>query len=202
MTNVIYYLAASEGGEGLPLEKSVNPLLPASYDVVWSAVSLIVVLFLFWKFVLPKFQEVLTEREDRIKGGIQRAEAAQAEAKAALEKYNAQLAEARAEAAQIREEAREKGKQIVADMKAQATEESNRIIESGEKQLQAQREQVVTELRREMGQNSISNARERSMLSCPILTLWPQQESERHARSEPRSTCECNFEPRQHPVWH
>ena len=71
MTNVIYYLAASEGGEGLPLEKSVNPLLPASYDVVWSAVSLIVVLFLFWKFVLPKFQEVLTEREDRIKGGIQ-----------------------------------------------------------------------------------------------------------------------------------
>ena len=155
MTNVIYYLAASEGGEGLPLEKSVNPLLPASYDVVWSAVSLIVVLFLFWKFVLP---EVLTEREDRIKGGIQRAEAAQAEAKAALEKYNAQLAEARAEAAQIREEAREKGKQIVADMKAQATEESNRIIESGEKQLQAQREQVVTELRREMGQNSIKLA--------------------------------------------
>lgn len=150
MTNVIYYLAASEGGEGLPLEKSVNPLLPASYDVVWSAVSLIVVLFLF--------QEVLTEREDRIKGGIQRAEAAQAEAKAALEKYNAQLAEARAEAAQIREEAREKGKQIVADMKAQATEESNRIIESGEKQLQAQREQVVTELRREMGQNSINLA--------------------------------------------
>ena len=143
MTNVIYYLAASEGGEGLPLEKSVNPLLPASYDVVWSAVSLIVVLFLFWKFVLPKFQEVLTEREDRIKGGIQRAEAAQAEAKAALEKYNAQLAEARAEAAQIREEAREKGKQIVADMKAQ---------------LQAQREQVVTELRREMGQNSINLA--------------------------------------------
>ena len=135
MTNVIYYLAASEGGEGLPLEKSVNPLLPASYDVVWSAVSLIVVLFLFWKFVLPK-----------------------AEAKAALEKYNAQLAEARAEAAQIREEAREKGKQIVADMKAQATEESNRIIESGEKQLQAQREQVVTELRREMGQNSINLA--------------------------------------------
>ena len=158
MTNVIYYLAASEGGEGLPLEKSVNPLLPASYDVVWSAVSLIVVLFLFWKFVLPKFQEVLTEREDRIKGGIQRAEAAQAEAKAALEKYNAQLAEARAEAAQIREEAREKGKQSVADMKAQATEESNRIIESGEKQLQAQREQVVTELRREMGQNSINLA--------------------------------------------
>ncbi|OWN05208.1 ATP synthase F0F1 subunit B [Corynebacterium diphtheriae bv. mitis] len=155
MTNVINYLAE---GEALPLEDHPSVLLPASYDIVWSLVVFIIVLILFWKFVRPKYQEVLTEREDRIKGGIQRAEAAQAEVKAALEKYNAQLAEARAEAAEIREEARAKGKQIEAEMKAKATEESNRIIESGEKQLAAQREQVVTELRREMGQNSISLA--------------------------------------------
>lgn len=158
MTNVITYLAAEGGKETLPLEHGNSLLLPAPYDIVWSLVPLIVVLIIFWKAVLPKFQEVLTEREDRIKGGIQRAEAAQAEAKAALEKYNAQLAEARAEAAQIREEAREKGKQIVAEMKAQATEESNRIIASGEKQLEAQRQQVVAELRQEMGQNSINLA--------------------------------------------
>ncbi|GGG77427.1 F0F1 ATP synthase subunit B [Corynebacterium pelargi] len=156
MTNVIQYLAAE--GEHLPLEEAPNPLLPAGYDIVWSLVVLVVVALLFTKLVLPKFQEVLAEREDRIKGGIQRAEAAQAEAKAALEKYNAQLAEARAEAAEIREEARAKGKQIEADMKAKATEESARIIESGERQLLAQREQVVTELRREMGQNSINLA--------------------------------------------
>ncbi|WKD60990.1 ATP synthase subunit b [Corynebacterium ciconiae DSM 44920] len=156
MTNVYTLLAASE--EDLPMEGHFSVLLPANYDLVWSFVSLIVILFLFWKFVLPKFQEVLAEREDRIKGGIQRAEAAQAEAKAALEKYNAQLSEARAEAQQIREEARDKGKKIVDEMKAEATEESNRIIESGEKQLLAQREQVVSELRSEMGQNSINLA--------------------------------------------
>ncbi|ADK28639.1 F0F1 ATP synthase subunit B [Corynebacterium pseudotuberculosis] len=155
MTDVINYLAEAQE---LPLEESPSVLLPASYDIVWSLVVLVIVSILFKKFVLPKYREVLTEREDRIKGGIQRAEAAQAEAKAALEKYNAQLAEARAEAAEIREDARAKGKQIEADMKAKATEESNRIIESGEKQLAAQREQVVEELRREMGQNSISLA--------------------------------------------
>lgn len=155
MTDFIYYLAA---GEELPLEEQINPLLPKSYDIVWSIVPLIVILVLFWKLVLPKFQEVLTEREDRIKGGIQRAEAAQAEAKAALEKYNAQLAEARTEAAEIREQARERGKQIEAELKDKANEESNRIIESGSKQLLAQREQVVNELRREMGQNSINLA--------------------------------------------
>lgn len=153
MTNVIYLLAeeATQGEEH-------SVLLPEMYDVVWSAICVVIILLLFLKFVLPKYSEVVAERRDRIEGGIQRAEAAQAEAKAALEKYNAQLAEARAEAAEIREEAREKGKQITAEMKAQATQESQRIIESGEKQLAAQREQVVTELRRDMGQNSINLA--------------------------------------------
>ncbi len=78
--------------------------------------------------------------------------------KAVLEKYNKKLADARIEAAEIREAAQEKGKQIEAEMKAKATEESARIIENGEKHLAAQRELVVAELRREMGQNAISLA--------------------------------------------
>lgn len=155
MTNFTAFLAEEEH---LPAESAPNVLLPPGYDIVWSLVALAIVGALFTYLVLPKFKEVLEEREDRIKGGIQRAEAAQAEAKAALEKYNAQLAEARAEAAEIREEARAKGKQIEAEMKAKATEESNRIVEAGERQLLAQREQVVAELRKEMGQNSINLA--------------------------------------------
>ena len=85
-------------------------------------------------------------------------EKAQNEAKAVLEKYNKKLADARIEAAEIREAVQEKGKQIEAEMKAKATEESARIIENGEKHLAAQRELVVAELRREMGQNAISLA--------------------------------------------
>ncbi|MCZ9309051.1 F0F1 ATP synthase subunit B [Corynebacterium uberis] len=157
MKDVLYVLA-SESAEHLPMEEAVNPLLPKNYDLVWSLVCFIIILLVFWKFVLPKFQEVLSEREDRIQGGIQRAEAAQAEAKAALEKYNSQLSDARAEAAEIREQARERGKQIEAEIKEQATQESQRIVESGEKQLQASRQQVVSELRQEMGQTSISLA--------------------------------------------
>lgn len=164
MTNVINLLAA-EGAESLPLEgNEAGPapsiLLPAPYDIVWSLVVFLIVFLLFWKLVLPKFQEVLAEREDKIKGGIERAETAQAQAKAALEKNNAQLAEARAEAAEIREAARQKGKEIEAEARANAEAESRRIIESGEKQLLASREQVVSELRNELGQNSINLAEE------------------------------------------
>lgn len=157
MTNVNDIFVLAEG-EKLPLEAEPSILLPAMYDVVWSTVVFVIVFLLFWKFVLPKFQEVLAEREDRIKGGIERAQVAQAEAKAALEKNNAELAEARAEAAEIREAARAKGKEIQAELRERAEEESRRIVEAGEKQLLASREQVVAELRNEMGQNSISLA--------------------------------------------
>lgn len=156
MTNVTTFNVAAE--DQLPLENEPSILLPPMYDLVWSLVVFVVVFLLFWKYVLPKFQEVLSEREDRIKGGIERAQVAQAEAKAALEKNNAELAEARAEAAEIREAARAKGKEIEAEARANAEAESRRIVEAGNKQLQASREQIIAELRNEMGQNSISLA--------------------------------------------
>lgn len=156
MTNVIYLLAAE--GESLPLEGGNSILLPKTYDVVWSLVVILLILVLMWKYVVPKYQEVLAEREDRIKGGIERAEAAQAEAKAALEKYNAQLAEARTEAAEIRDNAREKGKEIEAEARSRAEAESQRIIAAGEKSLEASRERVIGELRADLGKNSINLA--------------------------------------------
>ncbi|AZA13325.1 F0F1 ATP synthase subunit B [Corynebacterium choanae] len=159
MTEVFTYLAeGAEGASTLPLEHGNSPLLPMPYDMVWSAICMLVILLLFWKYVLPKFNAVLDQREESIAGSIARAEAAQAEAKAALEKYNAQLAEGRAEANAIREDARARGKQIIEEAKVQAAEEQNRIIALGEKQLHAERERVVAELRKEMGTNSISLA--------------------------------------------
>ena len=71
MNNVIAILAAE--GETLPLEESVNPLIPPLYDIVWSLIPLVVILWLFWKFILPKFQQVMDEREERIEGGLRRA---------------------------------------------------------------------------------------------------------------------------------
>lgn len=158
MTNVNEFLVAAEGSEEIPFTSDPSILFPAPYDVVWSLVVFIIVFLLFWKYVLPKFQEVLAEREDQIKGGIERAQAAQAEASAALEKNNAELAEARAEAAAIREAARAKGKEIEAESRDRAEAESKRIVEAGEKQLLASREQVVAELRNDLGQNSINLA--------------------------------------------
>ena len=116
-----------------------NPLIPEIYDIVWSIVPFVIILFLFWKIVLPAMRKTLDARAELIEGGIKKAENAQAEADAALEEYKKQLAEARAEAARIREQARIDGTAIITELKEQATVEAARVTASAKAQIEAER---------------------------------------------------------------
>lgn len=128
-----------------------NPLIPPAGEIIIGLIAFAVFLFVIMKFVAPRFEQVFRARREAIEGGIERAEAMQAEAKAALEQYRAQLAEARNEAAQIRDQARAEGQQILEELRTQAQEESLRIVARGEEQLTSQRQQVVNELRGQIG---------------------------------------------------
>jgi len=128
-----------------------NPLIPPAGEIIIGLIAFGLLLFVMAKFVAPRFEQVFQARREAIEGGIERAEVMKAEAKAALEKYRAQLAEARSEAAQIRDQARAEGQQIIEELRAQAQEESARIVARGEEQLAAQRQQVVNELRGQIG---------------------------------------------------
>src|SRR3954463_3351223 len=128
-----------------------NPLIPPVGEIIVGLIAFAIVYFVFAKFVVPRFEQVFRARREAIEGGIERAEAMQAEAKAALEQYRAQLAEARSEAAQIRDQARAEGQQILAELRVQAQEESARIVARGEEQLATARQQVVNELRGQIG---------------------------------------------------
>jgi F-type H+-transporting ATPase subunit b len=131
--------------------ESHNPLIPPVGEIVVGLIAFAIVFFVFAKFVAPRFEQVYRARREAIEGGIERAEAMQAEAKAALEQYRAQLAEARNEAAQIRDQARAEGQQILEELRTQAQEESARIVARGEEQLATARQQVVNELRGQIG---------------------------------------------------
>jgi F-type H+-transporting ATPase subunit b len=131
--------------------ESHNPLIPPWGEIIIGLIAFAIVFVVFAKFVAPRFEQVFRARREAIEGGIERAETMQAEAKAALERYQAQLAEARNEAAQIRDQARAEGQQILEELRAQAQEESARIRARGEEQLAAQRQQVVNELRGQIG---------------------------------------------------
>jgi F-type H+-transporting ATPase subunit b len=131
--------------------ESVNPLLPPVGEIIIGTITFAIAFFVLARFVWPRFEQVFRARREAIEGGIERAESMQAEAKAALEQYRAQLAEARTEAAQIRDQARAEGQQILEELRAQAQEESARIVARGEEQLVANRQQVVNELRGQIG---------------------------------------------------
>ena len=128
-----------------------NPLIPPLGEIIIGLIAFAIVFFIFAKFVAPRFEQVFRARREAIEGGIERAETMQAEAKAALEQYRAQLAEARNEAAQIRDQARAEGQQILEELRTQAQEESARIVARGNEQLASQRQQVVNELRGQIG---------------------------------------------------
>lgn len=131
--------------------EATNPLIPAIYDIVWSGVIFVALLLVFGFLVVPRLNKVLDERRAAIEGGIEKAEAAQAEANAALESYNAQLAEARAEAGRIREQARADGQKILAELKEQAQAEANRITANAQVQIEAEKAAALVALRAEVG---------------------------------------------------
>ena len=137
-------LAAAEG-------ETHSPVLPVWSEVILSLIVFAILFVLMRKFIVPSFEKTFAERTQAIEGGLSAAESKQAEADAKLAELEKQLADARHEAARIREEAREQGAAIIAEMREQAQAESTRIVEHGKTQIEAERQQAVTSLRAEVG---------------------------------------------------
>jgi F-type H+-transporting ATPase subunit b len=143
MLNALVTLAAQES--------EPNPLVPELYDLVWGTLCFLVILFVFWKVVLPRMQDMLDQRAAAIEGNIEKADEAQRQAEVALEQYTAQLAEARKEAGEIRDAAREDAKKIVAEAKDTATAEAGRVTTAAHAQIEAERQSALVSLRGEVG---------------------------------------------------
>ncbi|WP_431711710.1 F0F1 ATP synthase subunit B [Glutamicibacter uratoxydans] len=142
MNSTDFILAAGEGA---------NPLLPNPWEILVTGVGFAVLLFIVIKVIAPKFEQAYEDRVTAIEGGLEKAEAAQKEAEETLAQYKAQLLEARTEANRIREEARSEGAQILADLKAKASDEAARITEQAQRQIEAERSSALASLRSDVG---------------------------------------------------
>ncbi len=138
--------------------ETTNPIGLPWGEVLIAAIGFAVLLFVLQKFVWPMFEKAYAARTQAIEGGIAQAAEAQNEAAEALAQYRQQLAGAREEAAKIREDARAQAQAIRDDMLAQAQAESERIAAAGRAQLDAQRAQIVAELRGDLGRVSVELA--------------------------------------------
>ena len=137
-----------------PLEGTgpLGPLLPAHIsEFVVGVVLFGIIILVVWKVVVPRFETMYTERADAIRGGIDRADQAQAEAEAALAAYRDKLAEAEDEAARIRDAAKATGAQIEAEMRTKAEQDAARIVNSARTQVEAEKSLAMDSLRKDVG---------------------------------------------------
>jgi F-type H+-transporting ATPase subunit b len=147
---------ASVLAEEVPHEP--NPIVPIWQEFVIGLIAFGLLCLVLMRFVFPRMEATFRARVEAIEGGIERAEAAQAEANATLEQYRAQLADARTEAARIRDEARAEAMAIKNDIMAQAQDESARIIAAGKDQLATERQAIIRELRVDVGSLAVDLA--------------------------------------------
>lgn len=136
----------------------MNPLLPELGLVLWMSIAFLVVLFLLKKFAWKGIIDALHDREEFIERSLKSAEDAKAqmsELKADNEKL---LATARLEREQILKEAKEMKEKIMSDAKISATTESNRLITSARAEIEKEKHQALSDIKKQVGELSLEIA--------------------------------------------
>ncbi|MBW3669588.1 MAG: ATP synthase F0 subunit B, partial [Actinobacteria bacterium] len=105
-----------EGGTPEQCHEAPNPILPATNELVFGALSFGLLFFLMYKFAYPAVAKGMQARTDRIRENLDDAERVKTEAQTILAEYQRQLADARSEANRIIEEARQTADQLRRDL--------------------------------------------------------------------------------------
>jgi F-type H+-transporting ATPase subunit b len=129
---------------------SSNFLIPNGTFIA-ELVGFVIIVYVLSRTLVPRINKALADRQEMIRRSFSDAEEAKARLDAAEAEYREQIASARADAARQREEAREEGAQILADLRAQAQVESERIKQAAHQQIEAERSRTIEALRAEVG---------------------------------------------------
>lgn len=148
----------AQAEEGVEEVSEAKDLYPAVGELIVGLFAFAVLFFFTWKWVIPRFKQVLEERREKIQGEMERAEATRTEAEQLQEEYRKQLAGARDDANRIIEEARATADQLRRDLQAKAEEESQAIVARAQEEIRAERDRVFQELRTQVGSIAVEIA--------------------------------------------
>lgn len=133
---------AAEGGEA----PGFNPFKPEWGLAVWTVLAFSTVLYVLSKKVFPQLQEGLADREQKIKGEIEAAEALKNDAERILVDYKSRVSAAREETNQMIEEARAAAETVRLELVARAEGDARLIVDKARKQLAGERDRTLSEL--------------------------------------------------------
>lgn len=150
MNHVI--LAAESEGSGLSI------ILPAPAELVYGAVSFLIVFFLLKKFAFPNLNAMLDERREAIQGKLEESDKALAEAERVKQTYSTKIAEAQTEANKIIEDAKGTAEALRRDVVAKAEAEAAAIVSRAQAEVATERDRALAELRSDVGAMSVELA--------------------------------------------
>jgi F-type H+-transporting ATPase subunit b len=139
-------------------KKSKSIISPALPELIWGTVAFAVVAFALIKFAFPMVKKSLKDREEKIRGDLERAEQARTEAEDEKRRFEAQLGDARSEGNRIIEEARESAEQVRRDLVARAEAEAAEIRNKAQQDAQLATQRAMSDLQQRVGDISIELA--------------------------------------------
>lgn len=144
--------AAEEGGAGLEI------ILPAAPELVYGAISFIIVFVVLKRFAFPPLTTMLDDRRAAIQGKMEEAESRLQEAEQSKREYEESIRDARGEAARIIDEAKSQAEQVRANLVEQAEQEAAQIRERARADAAAEHDRTLSQLRGEVGELSVELA--------------------------------------------
>jgi len=152
-------LAASDHGDDHGAATDPPPLLdPATDLVAWTLILFVLVLGVLGKFVWPVISGALDERERKIRGEIEDAEAANAKAQAALADYEQKLAAAQAEVRQMIDDARADSEKMRQQRVAELEQELDDMRQRATEEIAAAKQSALQDLHAHAGELAVAVA--------------------------------------------
>jgi F-type H+-transporting ATPase subunit b len=128
-----------------------NFLVPNGTFIV-VLIAFLVVLGVIGRYVLPILNKALTERQDKIRGELEAADKAKADAEEADVERRAVLEEARVHAREIVAQATEQAERTVAAAEGRAQEAADRIMAAADAEVAVARQAAVEEVTARVGE--------------------------------------------------
>ena len=134
----------------MPIATS-NFLVP-NFTLVFELIAFLVVLGVIGWTVLPILSKALTERQDQIRGELEAADKAKADAEDADAERRSELEEARRHAREIVAQANSTAEQVASSAQTRAQAEYDRIVQSADVEIAAARQTAVHEVTARVGE--------------------------------------------------
>src|SRR3954454_23587850 len=134
-----------------PVQEAAGIFIVPNGTIVFEFIALFLLLFLLRRYALPPLTRAMSERQELIKRQIEESKEAREKLEEAEKEYKDALAEARHEATQMRDQARADGQRIRQELEQKAREDAATIAAANQRQMEIERERVMSQLRQEIG---------------------------------------------------